>query len=780
MRNILYAIAFMAGINTMPSLAQGTDNSVKRDVTKTQMSVKTTDNNVRYYNIDAVENVSFDADKTIIMPYGATTGDVYDRTVSEISFVKKQEQTENGIIDNAAGHVVVTQAKGWQECLYVEWTPFAGASSYNVYIKGGQHSDFTRIDRELVRDYGAYGRADVPGLKAGEGYEVKVVPVGESGEMTDAATKAYGIKVVNYSREGFAHLNYSGVGAYNDDGTLKNGAKVLYVTAKNAKTVTTEVLVDKKLETRTGIQDIIDAYQKGTDTTPLAIRIIGKVTKDDLDKISSSAEGLQVKGRNEYSLMPITIEGIGEDATISGFGILVRNCKGLEMRNFAIMLCMDDCISLDTGNSNIWLHNIDLFYGQTGGDADQAKGDGTIDLKGGTKYVTISGNRYWDCGKSSLCGMGGDEANYITYQNNWFDHSDSRHPRIRCMSVHIWNNYYDGVAKYGVGATTGASAFVEANYFRNCNKPMLISMQGSDINNSEHKGTFSSEDGGIIKSYANVFAEKSSNFKYVTWQQDNVEFDAYEASERNETVPSEVKAKKGGTGYDNFDTDASLMYEYTPANAIDVPANVTGYYGAGRLNHGDFAWDFTGKDADYSVDSTLKTALQNYKSKFVKIFGDEEDNTGSGDSGSGDSGSGDSGSGDSGSGDSGSGDSGNTGEPVGEITCNFSGKTPSNSFFNISGNYSDSKGTATVNGVEYKVCLKIESSTSITFTTTVKMKMTLYFGSGDSKVNIKVDGTKVSGDTNTKTLTTELEAGSHTLTKADTCNLFYILLEPAE
>ena len=80
------------------------------------------------------------------------------------------------------------------------------------------------------------------------------------------------------------------------------------------------------------------------------------------------------------------------------------------------------------------------------------------------------------------------------------------------MSVHIWNNYYDGVAKYGVGATTGASAFVEANYYRNCNKPMLISMQGSDIG-SDGKGTFSSEDGGIIKSYKNIFAERSNNFK---------------------------------------------------------------------------------------------------------------------------------------------------------------------------------------------------------------------------------------------------------------------------
>ena len=762
MRNPFYSFVLLAAMSCTLSFAQNTDHSVKRDVTKTQMSVKTTDNSVRYYNIDALNKVSFEDDKTIVLPNGLTSGDVYDGVVNEISFVKKSQQADDGIINNANGQVEVTTAKGWQESLYVCWMPFAGATSYNVYVKGGQYAEYTRIDRELVRDYGSYGRADILGLKAGDGYEVKVVPVDANGEVANAATTATGIKVVNYNREGFAHLNYSGVGAYNDDGTLKDGAKVLYVTAKTAKTVSTEVLVDKSKVTRTGLQDIIDAYQKGTDTTPLAIRIIGKVTREDLDKISSSSEGLQVKGKNAYSLMPITIEGVGEDATVSGFGFLVRNCKGVEMRNFAIMLCMDDCISLDTNNSNIWLHNLDLFYGQTGGDADQAKGDGTIDLKGGTKYVTISSNRYWDCGKSSLCGMGGDDANYITYQNNWFDHSDSRHPRIRCMSVHIWNNYFDGVAKYGVGVTSGASAFVEANYFRNCNKPMLISMQGSDINNSEHKGTFSSEDGGIIKSFANVFAEKSSNFKYVTWQQDNVEFDAYEASERNEVVPDEVKAKKGGTGYDNFDTNASLMYSYSPANAIDVPSNVTGYYGAGRLNHGDFLWDFTGKDANYDVDTALKSALNNYKSKFVKVFGDDSDETGDDSGDTGDD-----------SGDTG-GDPGDTGDV---ITCDFASKAPSNSFFSVSGNYSDSKGTATVDGTTYTTCLKIESSTSISFTTSAKMKMTLYFGSGDSKVNIKVDGTKVSGDTTTKTLTADLEPGSHQLTKADSCNLFYIKLE---
>ena len=725
-----------------------TNNAVNRDFGKNQMHIVTTDNNVYYYNTADVDNVNLDNGKTKIKTFGNQNEDIFDGNVGEMGFALKTKSLDNGQFATVAGHVEITEAKGWQESLYIEWNPFDNAESYNVYVKGGQFPDYTRIDSELVRDYGTYARADVPGLIAANGYSVKVVPVTGGNEVESAASEATGINVANYSREGFAHLNYQGIGAYNDNGTLKDNAKVLYITSKTAKTITTKVMVGSKLSEVTGLQSIIDAYQKGTDTTPLAIRIIGKISKDDLDKISSSAEGLQVKGRNAYSEMNITIEGIGDDATISGFGMLVRNCKSVEIRNLAIMLCLDDCISLDTNNSNIWIHNMDFFYGNTGGDADQAKGDGTADLKGGTKYVTFSYNRFWDSGKSSLCGMGGDDANYITYHHNWFDHSDSRHPRIRCMSVHIWNNYYDGVAKYGVGATTGASAFVEANYFRNCNKPMLISMQGSDIG-SDGKGTFSREDGGIIKSYKNIFTEKSKNFKYVTYQTNNVEFDAYEATTRDETVPGTVTAKKGGTTYDNFDTDASLMYAYTPHSAVDVPANVTGAYGAGRLNHGDFSWDFTGKDSDYNVDTALKSALQNYKSSLVGIFGDNP-----------------------------SSDEGGIETPIeGTIGCNFQSKAPSNSSFTVSGNYSDSKGTATVDGVTYTTCLKIESSTSISFTTTEKMKMTLYFGSNDTKCSIKVDGTKVSGDTATKTLSTEIEAGSHTLTKADSCNLFYIKLE---
>ena len=167
-------------------------------------------------------------------------------------------------------------------------------------------------------------------------------------------------------------------------------------------------------------------------------RIIGCIKASDMDKFSSSAQGLQIKGKRAYSEMNITIEGIGEDATFKGFGMLVRGTKSIELRNFAVMLAKDDAISIDTNNSHTWVHNIDFFYGNTGGDADQAKGDGSLDAKAKSTFQTFSFNRFWDCGKVSLCGMSGETTeSLITYHHNWFDHSDSRHPRVRTMTVHV-------------------------------------------------------------------------------------------------------------------------------------------------------------------------------------------------------------------------------------------------------------------------------------------------------------------------------------------------------
>lgn len=741
------------GSSDTPGSTDKITHAVARNSKVNQMYVTTKSGDVKYYNTADLTSVKFEGDKAIITPKSGSENDEYNASVQAIRFAKKADQGESGDIDNPAGVIQITEAKGWQESAYLKWAPFEGASSYNVYV------DDKKIDAQLVRQYKSYYRADVLGLKEGT-YSVKVVPVNAEGKEIAGANTASNLVVKSYNREGFAHFKYAGVGAYNNDGTLKAGAKVLYITAKTAKTVSTTVNTGK-LETITGLQSIIDAYSKGKDKTPIAFRIIGKVNLSDLDHISSSAEGLQIKG----AMMNMTFEGVGDDATVYGFGFLLREAESVEFRNFAIMRCLDDAMSLDTDNSHVWIHNMDLFYGKKGGAADQAKGDGTVDIKGDSKYVTVAYNRFWDNGKASMCGMKSETGeNWITYHHNWFDHSDSRMARVRTMSVHMYNNYYQHNDVYGIGATSGSSIFMESNYFDAVKRPIMSSLQGTDAMGD---GTFSGEKGGLIKAYGNVFANKPANFSYIPYAENNTSFDAYEVSNPSEQVPASVKTLVGGTSYDNFDTNPSLMYAYTADKAEDVPSIVEGFYGAGRLNHGDI--DFVIPDETVVTNGhqqplpALASLLDSYTSGVVKVFG--ESNA---------------------AGEGGSTEGGSTVTPIeGTVLVTFTDSKPSSSIVTVSGNYATNKGTATIDGTSYSTCVKMESATNISVTVDKKVTMTLYFSSADSKTNAKIDGKKPAEvnaviDSTAKTMTVTLDAGSHTITKQDTCNLFGIKLVPVK
>jgi pectate lyase len=345
------------------------------------------------------------------------------------------------------------------------------------------------------------------------------------------------------------------------------------------------------------------------------------------------------------------------------------------------------------------------------------------------------------------------------------------------MSVHVYNNYYDGNSKYGVGAAYKSNAFVENNYFRGNKCPMLISQQGSDIS-SDPDGTFSGEDGGMIKSFGNVMVENTKYFKYVTYQQNNTQFDAYEASSRDEKVPANVVALKGGRGYDNFDTDASIMYEYDVDDANAVPDIVTGWLGAGRMNHGDFKWTiFKSLDTDYKVDNALKSALVSYtNTDLIGVIGDE--NAGSGESG------GDNPGGEGGGGEQGGGDNPGT-EITADVECSFVNGIPSNSLFTATGSKGDSKGdyVVTYNGNTYNSGLKLNSSGTVTFTTTEIMNMILILSKAKANA-VKIDGTNLSGvEVENYYLVTynNLAAGEHTIAKgASEGLLIYIGLTKVE
>ncbi|MBF4464632.1 T9SS type A sorting domain-containing protein [Flavobacterium sp. LC2016-12] len=537
-----------------------------------------------------------------------------------------------------AQQVQINEASGWLESAFVKWQPVSGAQTYNVYYTGQGVTD-KKIDDQLIRSYGSYFRADIPGLQAGT-YTVKVKPVISGVEGTGATTG--NLTVAAQDRNGFAFADGRVPGGYKADGTPKDNAVIAYITPNTKNTISMNI-TGASSNPCVGLQNILYAIKKGQDTRPFIFRLVGNVT----DLTVMEGGDIVIENANNASSY-ITLEGIGTDAVANGWGIRLKSASNVEISNIGVMNCNStagDNIGMQQANDHIWVHNCDLFYGNAGSDADQIKGDGALDNKTST-YITLSYNHFWDSGKASLLGLseGTTSGLYITYHHNWFDHSDSRHPRVRYYSAHIYNNYFDGVSKYGSGSTLGSSLFIEGNYFRNTKNPMLTSLQGTDIwdeanqvNNAGTMGTFSGEAGGSIKAFNNTFDASigTNDMRFVAYNDPNplyniagkisstTDFDAYVATTRGETVSSAVKSKSGANVYNNFDTDASL---YVKNLVVDQPTTAktkTTQY-AGRVSGGDLKWTFDNSVDDKSslVITALKSALTNYSGTLVAVQGE--------------------------------------------------------------------------------------------------------------------------------------------------------------
>ena len=382
------------------------------------------------------------------------------------------------------------------------------------------------------------------------------------------------------------------------------------------------------------------------------------------------------------------------------------------------------------------------------------------------------------------------------------------------MSAHIYNNYYDGNAKYGIGMTYGGSAFSENNVFRNCNHPYLISMQGTDALGD---GTFSSEDGGVIKCY-NDSITGGQSIIYASETNTN-DFDAYKATTRDEVIPSTYVAKQGGTSYDNFDTKVDLGVTLEQITPTDQVVNVVEQY-AGRLNGGDIKFEFNDSvdDSSYAINTALKTIVTTYTNIYlVESLGATNENSSS---------------------------SGESGEETTEeytvsevialidnlplasnvtssdatainkakaaydslsasdkalvtnsskledcITAlesikasavltfaNGEAVTSGDISFTTAGSIQTDKGSATINGTEYSSCLKLDSKGSITFTITTNQTVTIY-------VKGKAAGNTLTiGDNTIKTTATvdgysyTLSAGTYTIAKKSGESYVYMVV----
>lgn len=208
-------------------------------------------------------------------------------------------------------------------------------------------------------------------------------------------------------------------------------------------------------------------------------------TVSSLDELTSALESsgpsvIRVSGSISCSgMLDVSSDKtiIGADgATIAGCGLTINGEHNVIIRNLTFRDWDDDAINVEQSATNIWIDHNDFSSGY----------DGAVDIKRGSDFITVSWNRIHDHGKSMLLGHSDDNADQdvghlrVTYHHNFFDGSDSRHPRVRFGNpVHVYNNYYRN-NEYGVASTMDAGVLVEGNVFTNVEDPTLVGYADSD------------------------------------------------------------------------------------------------------------------------------------------------------------------------------------------------------------------------------------------------------------------------------------------------------------
>ncbi|MEU4570598.1 LamG-like jellyroll fold domain-containing protein [Micromonospora sp. NPDC023956] len=206
------------------------------------------------------------------------------------------------------------------------------------------------------------------------------------------------------------------------------------------------------------------------DDAPRIVRVSGTIT-------GIGADMLDV-GSNK------TIIGVGSTATISGFGLDVNGwgpdevawggdiCDPAErtqfthvqnviIRNLSFRNAPDDSINVQCYSHHVWIDHNTFHPGA----------DGSVDVKRGSDLVTVSYNRYVGTDKSMLLGHsdsnGAQDTGYlrVTYHHNWFDGSNTRHPRVRFGYAHLFGNFVQ-VDDYFIGLGVQGSIFAESNYVK--------------------------------------------------------------------------------------------------------------------------------------------------------------------------------------------------------------------------------------------------------------------------------------------------------------------------
>ena len=497
----------------------------------------------------------------------------------------------------------VEECGAYEESMYVVMQDDVTADLKVTYNAAGSNS-VTAVPSELIRTVNGSTRVDIVGVSAGT-YDINLSIGGTNFTLGD-------IEVEAYDRSGYAHFDpdapndmyANGIGAYENDGTLKDGALVIYLTEENKNDISNSAYVyDEETDSYTKA-DITGIMQQGKYSIgyflnnrqyasadrskygvwaaslkygAVDVRVVGKVSAEVSGTMESSIEGLTAydstdfggsvgdSGRMARMVNPfnLTIEGIGEDASIYGWGVHfiandysisnnfgVKSGESFEVRNIIFDRYPEDAVGMEgvqEGTSitvpvqRCWIHNNVFYpgfcYQVPAGESDKAEGDGSCDFKRGY-YYTFSYNYMEGCHKTNLIGSSDSSLQYnITFHHNWWNNVVSRQPLTRQANVHYYNNYISGAIDYVISPRANCFLFAEGNFFYNCKNVVK-------------------PDDGTVKFWNNTLL---GCYEGVPTQ----------VSGRDEVVSNKCKDPTTNTDYSRFETNPDLFYDAEGKLATD-------------------------------------------------------------------------------------------------------------------------------------------------------------------------------------------------------------------
>ncbi len=508
---------------------------------------------------------------------------------------------------------------------------------YEVYYKKSTDDDYVKLDSELTFKGEEYNIAYILGVSAGE-YDVKVkIPL--AGMEATAS-----VSVLAQDRSGYAHFGATeGVGAYNNDGTLKEGTKVIYVTNENKNTVTCTINGTEYV----GLVNILQAQYKSD--TPMLIRVIGKITTNQWNyknvepRLSDGSNATDDFFENTFSTeygenlanLIVKMKGNGggaktynykttptglTDVRLTNSGSGTTSYKGSDFPSLKGASVYDDDSYYNMlevkGSKNITVEGVgtDAEFFQFGIGFEECS---SIEIKN----ITFTGYP-----EDALNFMGGDRADLANHSRYWV-HSCTFNRGYNAWDISGERDKYAGDGT--VDFNNVSNLTLAYNYFNNPKKTMLFGSGDSQacMNMTMHHNYFYKVESRIplgrnvnIHSYNNYFDQcttcsdvrknsyifSENNYfescKYPFKLSSSVAksfgdvFDGSSTSgatvvtQRDKTVSATCKPDSS-TNLGNFDTNPDLFY-YDAVNkrsdvsvmldADDVPAYVSQHAGAGK------------------------------------------------------------------------------------------------------------------------------------------------------------------------------------------------------